>query len=68
LVDGNGIPLSLVVGGAQRHDVKLLEPTLDGIVVDRPSEEEGLFLMFGKGEKRLRRRKEIHAIVLGDGW
>jgi len=41
LVDGNGIPLSLVVGGAQRHDVKLLEPTLDGIVVDRPSEEEG---------------------------
>ena len=41
LVDGNGIPLSLVVDGAQRHDVKLLEPTLDGIVVDRPSEEEG---------------------------
>jgi putative transposase len=41
LVDGNGIPLSSVVDGAQRHDVKLLEPTLDGIVVDRPSEEEG---------------------------
>ena len=41
MVDGNGIPLSLVVGGAQRHDVKLLEPTLDSIVVDRPSEEEG---------------------------
>ena len=39
LVDGNGIPLSLVVAGAQRHDVKVLEPTLDEIVIDRPSEE-----------------------------
>src|SRR5512136_630111 len=37
LVDGNGIPLSLVVNGAQRHDVALLEVTLDRIVVDRPS-------------------------------
>jgi putative transposase len=36
LVDGRGIPLSLVVSGAQRHDVKLLEPTLDHIVVKRP--------------------------------
>jgi putative transposase len=37
LVDGNGIPLSLVVSGAERHDVKLLEPTLDQIVVARPN-------------------------------
>jgi hypothetical protein len=29
---------------------------------------EAIFLMFGKGERRLRRRKEIHAIALGDGW
>jgi len=36
LVDANGIPLSLVVSGAQRHDVKLLEATLDAIVVERP--------------------------------
>ena len=36
LVDANGIPLSLVVSGAERHDVKLLEPTLDQIVVKRP--------------------------------
>src|SRR4030042_1954682 len=36
LVDGNGIPLSLVVSGAERHDMKLLEPTLDRIVVKRP--------------------------------
>lgn len=36
LVDGNGIPLSIVASGAQRHDVKLLEVTLDRIVVERP--------------------------------
>jgi len=29
---------------------------------------EGISLMFDKGEKRVRRRKETHAIVLGDGW
>jgi putative transposase len=39
-VDARGIPLSLVVSGAQTHDVKLLEPTLDQVVVPRPSEEE----------------------------
>lgn len=36
LVDGNGIPLSLVAAGANRHDAKLLEPTLDCLVVERP--------------------------------
>jgi putative transposase len=42
LVDGNGIPLSLVVSGAERHDVKLLEPTLDQIVVVRPRSRQHL--------------------------
>ncbi|HSM89810.1 MAG TPA: transposase, partial [Desulfobacterales bacterium] len=37
LVDGRGIPLSLVVSGAQRHDVKMLEPTLDQMVLKRPA-------------------------------
>jgi putative transposase len=36
LVDGRGAPLSLIVAGANRHDVKLLVPTLDAIVVPRP--------------------------------
>lgn len=36
LVDGRGIPLSLVVSGANRHDVKLLGPTLAARVVRRP--------------------------------
>ena len=36
LVDGAGAPLSLIVSGANRHDVKLLDVTLDGIVISRP--------------------------------
>ena len=37
LVDGRGVPLSLVAAGANRHDVSQLESVLDSIVVDRPS-------------------------------
>ena len=36
LVDRNGLPLSVVLDGANRHDIKLLEATLDGMVVVRP--------------------------------
>lgn len=35
-MDARGIPLSLVASGANVHDVKLLEPTLDAIVAERP--------------------------------
>jgi IS5 family transposase len=37
LVDGRGVPLSLVVTGANRHDVSQLAAVLDAIVVERPS-------------------------------
>jgi len=37
LTDGNGIPLAVVVAGANRNDDKLLAATLDGIVVARPA-------------------------------
>lgn len=36
MVDERGVPLSLVLSGANTHDVKLLAATLDGIVVERP--------------------------------
>jgi putative transposase len=36
LTDGAGIPLAVVVDGANRHDMKLLAATLDGIVIARP--------------------------------
>jgi len=40
LTDGQGIPLALVVEGANRHDVKLLCATLDGLVIARPEPTE----------------------------
>lgn len=51
LVEGKGVPLALEVGPAQRHEVKLLAATLDGIVVDRPapSQEEPQNLCLDKG-------------------
>ena len=40
LVDERGVPLSIVVEAANIHDVKLLEATLDGIVIERPEPTE----------------------------
>jgi putative transposase len=37
LTDGAGIPLAAAIDGANRHDMKLLAATLDGIVVTRPA-------------------------------
>jgi putative transposase len=36
LTDGQGIPIAVVVAGANRHEMKLLAGTLDAIVVVRP--------------------------------
>lgn len=36
LVDEKGLPLAVVLSGANTHDVKLLEETLDHIVVLHP--------------------------------
>ena len=37
MTDGNGIPLSITVDGANRHDKKLVKETLEAIVIERPS-------------------------------
>ena len=37
LVEGQGGPLGVVIAGASVHDTKLLEATLDAIVVERPT-------------------------------
>ncbi len=34
-MDGRGVPLSLVVTGANRHDVSQLEAVLDGVMIKR---------------------------------
>jgi putative transposase len=36
LTDGRGLPIAIVVAGANRHDMKLLAETLDAVVVERP--------------------------------
>jgi len=36
LSDGHGLPLAVVVAGANRTDMKLLAPTLDALVLARP--------------------------------
>jgi transposase len=36
LVDERGVPLSIVVTGANRHDVSQLATVLDGIIIERP--------------------------------
>jgi putative transposase len=41
-VDGRGIPLSIVVSAANRHDVRLLAPTLDGVIGTRPAHRHHL--------------------------
>ena len=40
LTDKKGLPLAVVLSGANTHDVKLLEDTLDGIVVMRSEPDE----------------------------
>ena len=41
MVDARGIPLSIVVSGANTHDVKLLDKTLDAVVCERPEPRKG---------------------------
>lgn len=40
LTEGHGIPIGLAVEGANRHDMKLVRPTLESIVVARPQATE----------------------------
>jgi transposase len=39
LTDQKGVPLSIVLSGANTHDVKLLAATLDALVIERPEVE-----------------------------
>ena len=39
MVDGRGVPLSIIVTGANVHDVKALEATLGAVIIPLPAEE-----------------------------
>lgn len=51
LTEGKGIPIAVVVAGANRHDMKLLADTLEAVVVERaePPEETAQHLCLDKG-------------------
>jgi putative transposase len=51
LVEATGGPLAVVIAPANRHDTKLLAPTLEAIVVERPvpSEQQPQNLCLDKG-------------------
>ena len=50
LVDGNGVPLSMVITGANRHDVSQLETLLDAVIIERPDPfQHPQNLCLGKG-------------------
>jgi putative transposase len=40
LCEARGVPIGLAHDGANRHDLKLLEPTLDSIPIERPEPTE----------------------------
>ena len=41
IVDADGGPLGAVIAGANVHDTKLLERTIEAIVVERPDPKDG---------------------------
>jgi putative transposase len=36
VVEGEGVPIGVAVSGANTHDMKLVEPTLEGMMLKRP--------------------------------
>ena len=73
LSDEHGLPLAIVLDGANRHDSKLLEDTLDDIVLARPevTEENAQNLCLdagytGKQEAVTDRRYKPHIVPRGE--
>ena len=65
LTEGKGIPLSVVISGANTHDVKLLEATLNGIVIFRPlpTEESPQNLCLDAGYTGYKETVEEHGYI-----
>ena len=58
LTEGHGIPISVAVEGANRHDMKLVRPTIEAIVIARPipgeAEQQGMCLDKGYDYEEVR--------------
>jgi putative transposase len=66
LTEGHGVPLGVVIAGANRHDMKLARQTIESLVVERPepteSRPQGMWLDKGYDYD------EVHAIVTEFGF
>ena len=51
LTEGHGLPIGLTIEGANRHDMKLVRPTIESIVIERPepSQEQPQGMCLDKG-------------------
>ena len=51
LTEGHGVPIGLTIEGANHHDRKLLRPTIESIIVERPepTEEQPQGMCLDKG-------------------
>ena len=51
LTEGHGLPIGLTIEGANRHDMKLVRPTIQSIIIERPkpSEEQPQGMCLDKG-------------------
>jgi len=63
LSDGHGLPLAIVVAGANVHDTKLVAATLDGVVVTRPDAVHNLCLDAGYVGEKTAEVVQAHAYV-----
>ena len=59
MTDANGLPLSLVVAGANTHDIKLVEDTLDALQTGRPGRRLRLCLDKGYEAEWLENRLKV---------
>lgn len=66
LTEASGVPIGLAIDGANRHDCKLVEATLESIPIERPSptrrHAQGLCLDKGYDSG------EVRALVKGFGY
>ena len=66
LTEGHGVPIGLTIEGANRHDMKLVQPTIESIIVERPelSEEHSQGMCLDKGYDY----EEVRAILSEFGF
>jgi putative transposase len=66
LTEGHGVPIAVVIEGANRHDMKLVRSTIETIIVERPepTEERPQGMCLDKGYDY----DEVYAILLECGF